>query len=74
MLKVFIYFYLPPNGIPIVLCIGSNLGLKFGRERPIRVLSLRFTDPNLGKQIIITNLYLTVCKNTLVSISYSHPS
>ena len=51
--------------------MGSNLGLKFGRERPIRVLSPRFTDPKIPKQIIITNLYLIVCKNKLVSI-YSH--
>ena len=34
--------------------IGSNLGLKFGRERPIRVLSPRFTDSKIGTE---TNYY-----------------
>ena len=53
----------------LVLGIGSNLGLKFGRECPIRVLS---TDPKIRKQIIITNLYLIVYKNILVSISSCH--
>ena len=33
--------------IYIVLCIGFNLGLKFGRERPIRFLSPRFADPKI---------------------------
>ena len=38
----------------LVLCIGSNMGLKFGRERPIRVLSPCFAHPNIRKE---TNCY-----------------
>ena len=34
----------------IVLCIGSNFGLEFGRERPIRVLSPRFADPKIRQK------------------------
>ena len=44
-------------GVIGVLCIGPNLGLKCGRERPIRVLSPRFTDPKIFR-IIIYNYYL----------------
>ena len=33
----------------LVLCIGSNLGLKFGRERPIRVLLPHLAEPNIYK-------------------------
>ena len=35
--------------IGIVLCIGSNLGLKFGRERPIRVLLPHLAEPKIYK-------------------------
>ena len=38
----------------LVLCIDSNLGLKFGRECPIPVLSPHFADPKIRKQ---TNYY-----------------
>ena len=34
----------------VVLCIGSNLGLKFGWGRPIRVLSPHFADPKIRKE------------------------
>ena len=33
----------------LVLCIGSNLGLKFGRERPIRVLLPHLAEPKIYK-------------------------
>ena len=33
----------------VVLCIGSNLGLKFGRERPIRVLLPHLAKPKIYK-------------------------
>ena len=33
----------------VVLCIGSNLGLKFGRERPIRVLLPHLAEPKIYK-------------------------
>ena len=38
--------YSLPN---VVLCIGSNLGLKFGRERPIRVLLPHLAEPKIYK-------------------------
>ena len=33
----------------LVLCIGSNLGLKFGQERPIRVLLPHLAEPKIYK-------------------------
>ena len=33
----------------LVLCIGSNLGLKFGHERPIRVLLPHLAEPKIYK-------------------------
>ena len=36
----------------LVLCIGSNLGLKFGRERPIRVLLPRLAKQKIHKQML----------------------
>ena len=33
----------------LVLCIGSNLGLKFGLERPIRVLLPHLAEPKIYK-------------------------
>ena len=33
----------------VALCIGSNLGLKFGRERPIRVLLPHLAEPKIYK-------------------------
>ena len=35
--------------VGVVLCIGSNLGLKFGRERPIRVLLPHLAEPKIYK-------------------------
>ena len=40
------------NRYELVLCIGSNLGLKFGRERPIRVLPPHLADPKIRKQTL----------------------
>ena len=40
--------------LTIVRFKGSNLGLKFGLESPIRVLSSRFADSKIHKQ---TNYY-----------------
>ena len=37
------------TGLQLVLCIGSNLGLKFGRERPIRVLLPHLAEPKIYK-------------------------
>ena len=33
----------------VVLCIGSNLGLKFGQERPIRVLLPHLAERTIYK-------------------------
>ena len=55
----------------LVLCIGSNMGLKLGRKRPIRVLSPCFAHPNIRKEtnLIVTNLYLILFENIFVSVS-----
>ena len=37
------------SAVYLVLCIGSNLGLKFGPERPIRVLLPHLAEPKIYK-------------------------
>ena len=62
-------FFSGMSGVTLGLCIGSDLGLEFCRERPFRVLSPCFADPKIHKETNYFNLYLSLCQNIFESIS-----
>ena len=54
-----------------------SVGAETGSEHPIRVLSPHLADTKIHKQTLHkqlnkTNLYLILCENKVISISYSH--